>query len=78
MYQVKMGYKVSANDDTENTQWWWTKLWKLPTLSKSKIFLWLALNKILIWANLLKRGSYGPEVCSLCKSPHSLKRSGGS
>ena len=57
MYQVKMGYKVSANDDTENTQWWWTKLWKLPTPSNSKIFLSYTLKKILTWSNLLKRGN---------------------
>ena len=57
MYQVKMGYKILANDDTDNTQWWWKKLWKLPGPSKSNIFLWFALSKILTWANLLKRGN---------------------
>jgi hypothetical protein len=62
-------YKASFVEKEEDQKWWWKIIWKLKTLSKTGIFLCLALSKkILTLDNCKKRAWSGPGRCTLCKN----------
>jgi hypothetical protein len=70
IYSPKLGYlKYNSDLGLREPVWWWRKLWKVKSLTKTRLFMWNVLqNKVPTWDNLQKRNFVGPGWCSLCKS----------
>jgi hypothetical protein len=68
-YTPKIGYMALCEDWlVEMSCWWWKTIWKYKCPLKSRIFMWLALNNmILTWDQCQRRGKEGPGRCPLCK-----------
>jgi hypothetical protein len=69
IYSPKLGYlKYNSDLGLREPVWWWRKLWKVKSPTKTRLFMWNVLqNKVLTWDNLQKRNFFGPGWCSLCK-----------
>ena len=49
--------------------WWWTKIWKVRALKKTKKFMWVSLkNKVPTWDILKQRNEHGPSIFYLSKN----------
>jgi hypothetical protein len=70
IYSPKLGYLKSNSDlGPQESVWWWRKLWKVKSPTKTRLFMWNVLqNKVPTWDNLQKRNFVGPGWCTLCKS----------
>jgi hypothetical protein len=69
-YSPKLGYlKCNSELSTQEAVWWWSKLWKVKSPTKTRLFMWNVLrNKVPTWDNLQKQNFVGPGWCTLCKS----------
>jgi hypothetical protein len=69
-YSPKLGYlKCNSDLNTQETVWWWSKLWKVKSPTKTRLFMWNVLrNKVPTWDNLQKWSFVGPGWCTLCKT----------
>jgi hypothetical protein len=69
-YTPKLGYlKCHSDLFLQEPVWWWNKLWKVKSPTKTRLFMWNVLcNKVPTWDNLQKRNFVGPGWCSLCKT----------
>lgn len=56
IFTTKLGYKMQVEvSATRDKVQWWECVWKLHSLLKAEILLWLDIcNKLLKWANDLK------------------------
>lgn len=70
MSSVKKTYEaIFDHQPILEHKWWYNLLWHWRLPPKLKVFGWLVLkNRILTGKNLIKRGLFGPFVCSQCKS----------
>jgi hypothetical protein len=51
------------------THWWWTNIWKLQSLKKTKLLMWLALmDKIPTWEFSQKKNKQGLGICYLYRN----------
>ncbi|KAF7833947.1 ribonuclease H [Senna tora] len=81
-YTVKMGYRnammetwgqfsLGLDIDEEATTRFWKRLWKLPIISRYKVFLWRACRGILPTVESLEeRGMDIDELCIMCNNAH--------
>ncbi|KAF7833369.1 uncharacterized protein G2W53_015702 [Senna tora] len=81
-YTVKMGYRnamleswgqlnLGLDVDEEATTRFWKRLWKLPIISRYKVFLWRACRGILPTVESLEeRGMDIDELCIMCNNAH--------
>ncbi|KAF7802804.1 putative MULE transposase domain-containing protein [Senna tora] len=81
-YTVKMGYRnavleswgqlnLGLDIDEEATTRFWKRLWKLPIISRYKVFLWRACRGILPTVELLEERDMDiDELCIMCNNAH--------